>query len=94
MNVDRYKYRRAEYVTAWKIIECLRTYGMNIKTYLMLETDVDMKFVVPAPIGCIEGPPDSIRGRYDVVDSEGRVDIMSELEFTLEYDKVKSEEGV
>ena len=92
MDMDKYTYKRADYVTAWKIIDCLRTYGMHIRTYLMLETDVDMKFVVPAPIGSIKGPPDSVRGRYYVVDSEGRVDIISEEEFTMEYEKVNSKE--
>lgn len=91
MDVNKYKYRRADYVTAWKIIECLRTYGLVHRIYLMLETDMNMKSVVPAPIGCAEGP-DLVRGKYYVVDSDGRVDIISESEFTMEYEKVNSKE--
>jgi len=87
MNVDRYTYKRADYVTAWRILECLRTYGLNHRIYLLLETDMNMKFVVPAPIGCVESP-DLVRGKYYVVDSDGRVDIISEQEFTMEYEKV------
>ena len=91
MNVDRYKYKRAAYVTAWKILDCLHTYNPNHRIYLMLETDMNMKFVVPSPRGCVESP-DLVCGKYYVVDSNGRVDIISEEEFTMEYEKVNSKE--
>lgn len=88
MDMDKYKYRRADYVTAWKILDCLRNYGLDHRIYLMLETDMNMKFIVPAPKGSVESP-DLVRGKYYVEDSDGRVDIISELEFVNTYEKVE-----